>query len=52
MKKTILNLGSVLNKTEQKSINGGIKNAQDCNIFSLDPDCLSGDYNDLCICIL
>ncbi len=51
MLKNISNLGSTLSKSDQKSINGGAKNAQDCGIIPLVNNCLSGDYDDLCICI-
>jgi Cys-rich repeat protein len=40
MKKSILNLGKALNKTEQKSINGGKRLAPEC---ISDSDCNNGE---------
>jgi hypothetical protein len=39
MKKSILNVGTVLNKTEQRSINGGTPPPSACNPITNPVDC-------------
>ena len=46
MLKNISNFGAVLNKVEQKTINGGRLSADSCNApyFTADGICETGDY--------
>ncbi len=37
MKKSILDLGKILNKTEQKTINGGRRGGSECGLVSIAP---------------
>ena len=55
MKKSILNLGKALNKTEQKNINGQGINSQECGELSIcgaEETCCSGICINLALVIM